>query len=80
MYTIYYYVLYSIGHTIKSQLIDLSYYLWPIDTIASYYLFFLQDLLSGKYYRDKAELRKQKMIAKKIKNEKAMTKPELPLK
>jgi len=36
--------------------------------------------LSGKYYRDKAELREQQMIAKKIKREKAMIKPELPLK
>jgi len=36
--------------------------------------------LSGKYYRDKADLRKQKMIANKIKTEKAMIKPELPSK
>lgn len=60
--------------------IDSSYYLRPIGTIASHYLFFLQDLLSGKYYRDIADLRKQKMIEKKMKNEKAMIKPELPSK
>jgi len=59
---------------------DLSYYLWPIGVFIIYFFNFVQDLLSGKYYKDKAELREQKMIEKKIKSEKAMIKPELPSK
>lgn len=74
--------MYSIDHTVKSQLnfVKTTYFYLCLKGEIESYLLFLQDLLSGKYYRDKADLRKQKMIANKIKNEKAMIKSELPSK
>lgn len=42
------------------------------------FIHFFQDLLSGKYYKDKEEMREKQIEAKKAKEEKSLQKPLLP--
>lgn len=39
---------------------------------------FSQDLLTGKYYRDRAEMKQRKIVRTEKKREKEMQKPQLP--